>query len=118
MTTTVEVDRMCRCGFCASHVYREVEDKPRHMAYSLVQVPGLKRERMKAGLSRRELEERSGYALSSIRYLESGEQRIRPGNAQRLARAIGCTVEDLKRPGVDPESLVYPRTPPGFGGDV
>lgn len=56
----------------------------------------LKRERARAGLSVRQLSDRSGLTGSTISRLETGQiDKPRPDHLQRLARALAVDVEDF-----------------------
>jgi DNA-binding XRE family transcriptional regulator len=56
----------------------------------------IRERRLAAGLSQVELGRRLGYSHTAIRYLETGQwQDPRVSVALRLARALGCRVEDL-----------------------
>lgn len=49
-------------------------------------------------MTRRELRERTGLALSFLKYVETGVSQPSDVNAQRLARALECSVEDFSIP--------------------
>lgn len=53
------------------------------------------RERAKAGLLQREVAERSGISKAHVSRLERGACGASATTLHRLARAIGCRVEDL-----------------------
>lgn len=58
----------------------------------------LKKMRIAAGLTQRELERRSGVYQCQISWIETGlVKNPRVDTAAKLARALGCTVYDLLR---------------------
>ncbi len=66
-------------------------------------LPGLRRERENAGLSLRELEEKSiknGEKVwrATINEIERGNRDAHPRTARRLANAMDVSIEDLRRP--------------------
>lgn len=58
-------------------------------------LPNLKRERERAGLSQRELEERSGIGHDRISLLETGQSGAQGRTVRRLAEALGIETRDL-----------------------
>lgn len=68
------------------------------MGTSVPLVPGLKRLRLDAALSQRDLAIKSGLARSTISALERGAAEARPSTLRRLADALGCTPRELQRP--------------------
>lgn len=61
-------------------------------------LPGLARERVKADLSMRKLSEDAGVTLDTVWRLESMQRGAEPRTRQRLARALGTTVQALRTP--------------------
>jgi transcriptional regulator with XRE-family HTH domain len=51
--------------------------------------------RERAGLSRKELAEKTGLAPRTIDYIEDGVKSPRVENAMKIARALGVTIADL-----------------------
>ena len=60
----------------------------------VVRLPALKRLRLEAALSQRDLAQRSGVAASTIARIESGEQ-AHPSTTRKLAKALNCDPVDL-----------------------
>src|ERR1700682_2087429 len=56
---------------------------------------GLRRARLKSGLKQSELAERAGISRQTLSVLESGRGRPSTLIALRLARVLGCRVEEL-----------------------
>ena len=55
-------------------------------------------ERKRKKLTRKELAAISGVSVSSIQYWEdNGISRATVGNALKVAKALGCTLDDLAR---------------------
>lgn len=55
----------------------------------------LKKRRLQAGLTQAELAELAGVTESSISYYESGARVPIVKTADKLAKALGCTLNDL-----------------------
>jgi transcriptional regulator with XRE-family HTH domain len=51
--------------------------------------------RRAAGLTQRDLRDRTGIHIPTLSQLENGHQRIWPGYARRIARALNVTIADL-----------------------
>ena len=49
-------------------------------------------------MTQRRFAERTGLALSFIKYVEGGQSQPSDVNAQRIARALECAVEDFSIP--------------------
>lgn len=62
--------------------------------------------RLQRGLSQQELAERAGVTRQAIGGIEAGEAAASVGVALRLARALGCRVEDLFRLEDEPAGVV------------
>ena len=60
-----------------------------------IMLPNLKRERHRAGLTLRELEDLSGVPNSRISLLENGRSGAQGRTVRRLAEALGVTPADL-----------------------
>jgi transcriptional regulator with XRE-family HTH domain len=60
-----------------------------------IMLPNLKRERHRAGLTLRELEDLSGVPNSRISLLENGRSGAQGRTVRRLAEALGVTPKDL-----------------------
>lgn len=60
-----------------------------------MELPNLKLARHRAGLSQRELAERSGVSRVSLGKLERGQTVARPTTARKLAEALGVNVAAL-----------------------
>ena len=55
-------------------------------------------ERKKAGLTQRQLSEKSGIPVSTIQYWEDrGTSVATVGKLMKVAEALGCTLDDLVR---------------------
>jgi transcriptional regulator with XRE-family HTH domain len=63
----------------------------------VVTLPGLRRARLNAALSQRDLARRAGVAASTITRIETGAQ-AHPSTMRKLADALGCTPRDLMQP--------------------
>lgn len=59
-------------------------------------LPGLARERDRAGLSMRQLVEESGVSLDTVFRLEHQERGAEPRTRKSLAKALGTTVQALR----------------------
>ena len=57
----------------------------------------LKRRRLMAGLTQAKLAELAGVTESSVSYYESGDRIPVVKTADKLAHALGCTLNDLFR---------------------
>lgn len=67
------------------------------MQQRTVQLPGLRRERARKGLSQAELGRAADVQRDNISRIETGLQGAFPTTAQRLADALGVKVRDLMR---------------------
>lgn len=63
----------------------------------LVTLPGLRRLRLFAALSQRELARRAGVSPATIGRIEDGEQ-AHPSTVRKLADALGCQPRELIEP--------------------
>lgn len=61
----------------------------------------LRDRRIAAGIRLVELAEQARVSLTMLKYAESGERQLSDVAAARVARALGCTVEDFSRPKPD-----------------
>lgn len=63
----------------------------------VIETKGLKKRRLAAGLSQKDLAERLGIVQSAISAWESGEKMPRASQLPALAFALRCTIDDLYR---------------------
>lgn len=61
----------------------------------MIETKGLKKRRLAAGLSQKDLAERLGIVQSAISAWESGEKMPRASQLPALANVLGCTIDDL-----------------------
>ena len=61
----------------------------------VIETKGLKKRRLAAGLSQKDLAERLGIVQSAISAWESGEKMPRASQLPALAEALNCTIDDL-----------------------
>jgi transcriptional regulator with XRE-family HTH domain len=66
-------------------------------------LPGLKRQRILAGLTQQELAERACMSRRSIAALENTKHPARPRTLKKLANALGVCTQDL----VGPDDATY-----------
>lgn len=59
---------------------------------------GLKKKRLAAGLSQKELADKLGIVQSAISAWESGEKMPRAAQLPELAAALHCTIDELYQP--------------------
>ena len=60
-----------------------------------MELPGLRRARMRALLTQRELAARAGLTQATVQRIESGATRARISTVRRLAAALGVGAEEL-----------------------
>lgn len=62
-----------------------------------MQLTNMKRERSRAGLTQEVVGQRMGTTQGRVTTIEGGAS-VRPETAERIATAIGCSVDDLVEP--------------------
>ena len=55
----------------------------------------IKNKRIAAGLTQEELGEKIGYGQSAVANWENGNRSPRPTDLPRLAKILGCTIDEL-----------------------
>lgn len=64
----------------------------------------LKRLREKAGLTQEQLGQKLGVGQSTVGMWETGERLPRADKLPELAKALGCTIDDLLKPEEAPDT--------------
>lgn len=62
---------------------------------SVPRLPNLRRLRLLAALSQKELAERARVSQTALSDLETGKTEARPSTVRKIANALGCTPADL-----------------------
>ena len=65
------------------------------LASVVPQLPGLRRLRLLAALSQKELAARAQMSQTTLSDLETGKTSARPSTVRKLATALGCTPAEL-----------------------
>ena len=65
------------------------------MQREVLQTKGLKKKRLAAGLSQKELADKLGIVQSAVSAWESGEKMPRASQLPELAAALHCTIDEL-----------------------
>ena len=67
-------------------------------AKEVANTKGLRKKRLAAGLSQKELADKLGIVQSAISAWESGEKMPRASQLPELAAALHCTIDELYQP--------------------